>query len=313
MGSTKVRPATESLFSSSEICGFLDHIVLERRLSPYTLRNYRGSLIRFNAWLNNESPGLSILGTNKQIARSYLIETQKSLSRKTLSNHVSALRTFFQYCRTRKLTLENPFKNLSLPKSDKSLPKFLTVQQARELMEAPRVVHQDSRIGDFLSARDSIILELMYGAGLRVSEVVALNHEHLDLSQMIVRVIGKGKKERICPIVSRTAQKLKEFRIRYASDASLSSPLFTNQSGNRISQRWIQKLLKSCLQVADLPIDFTPHKLRHSFATHLLDNGADLRAVQELLGHASLSTTQVYTHVSVGRLKKAHRLAHPRA
>ena len=148
----------------------------------------------------------------------------------------------------------------------------------------------------------------MYGAGLRISEVAGLNHEHLDLHNLLVRVTGKGQKERICPILPRTVQKILCFRERYFSDTYLYSPLFTNSSGRRLSTRWIQLLLKKCLKAASLPLDFTPHKLRHSFATHLLDNGADLRAVQELLGHASLSTTQVYTHVSVGRLKKRTNL-----
>ena len=298
---------------SQEISKFLDHIILERRLSKHTLRNYRCALIRFQNWLQNEEPHVKLVDTNKQIARSYLVEVQNTLSRRTLANQVSALRTFFQYCRTHNWTNVNPFKNISLPKAEKSLPKFLTVQQAKALMDAPNVVHQNSKIADFLSARDRIILELMYGAGLRVSEVVGLNHEHLDLSKNFVRVIGKGQKERTCPIIDRTAKGIDNFRTRYSKDASLSCPLFTNQSGNRISSRWIQLLLKKCLKVASLPNDFTPHKLRHSFATHLLDNGADLRAVQELLGHSSLSTTQIYTHVSVGRLKKAHQLAHPRA
>ncbi|MEK9772356.1 MAG: site-specific tyrosine recombinase/integron integrase [Opitutae bacterium] len=298
---------------SSKITQFLDHLILERRLSEHTLRNYRGSLLQFSEWLDREESLRSILLTDKEIARSYLIEVQSNLSRKTLANQVSALRSFFQFCQVRGWTKSNPFKNLSLPKPEKTLPKFLTEAQAKLLMESPSQVHLHAKEADFLATRDRIILELLYGAGLRVSEVVALNHEHIDPHRMTVRVKGKGNKERVCPIVARTAETLIEFRKRHSRDASLSSPLFTNQAGKRLSTRWIQMLLKKCLKTADLPKDFTPHKLRHSFATHLLDNGADLRTVQELLGHSSLSTTQVYTHVSVGRLKKAHKLAHPRA
>ena len=296
-----------------ETCQFLDHIRLERRLSVYTLRNYRASIERFSNWLSKAETGTGLLTVKKQTARSYLIEIQKQLSRKTLANQMSALRSFYQFCQIRGWTNSNPFKNLSLPKPEKSLPRFLTEQQAKELMNSPNLVHQDSEQSEFFSTRDSIILELMYGSGLRVSEVTGLNHEHLDLARLTVRVAGKGQKERICPIVIQTAEKITEFRKRYAIDASLSSPLFTNLTGKRLSPRWIQKMLKKCLEISNLPSDFTPHKLRHSFATHLLDNGADLRSVQELLGHASLSTTQVYTHISVGRLKKAHNLAHPRA
>ena len=313
MDSTEIRHSVEGTGLCTEICQFLDHILLERRLSEHTLKNYKFSLQRFNLWLQKASISSGILETSKQTARSYLIESQGILSRKTLANQVSALRSFFQFCQTRGWSQANPFKNLSLPKPEKTLPKFLTEQQAKELMDSPYLVHQDSNSSDFLSARDRIILELMYGSGLRVSEVVGLNHEHLDMNQMLIRVRGKGNKERICPIAPRTAERLIAFRNKHSIDASLSSPLFTNQAGKRLSARWIQMLLKKCLKVCNLPLDLTPHKLRHSFATHLLDNGADLRAVQELLGHASLSTTQVYTHVSVGRLKKAHKLAHPRA
>ena len=169
---------------------------------------------------------MSIVQTTKQTARSYLIESQDLLARKTLANQVSALRTFFQFCQTRKWTQSNPFKNLSLPKPEKSLPKFLTTQQAKALMNSPSIVHQDSRESSF--SRDKIILELMYGAGLRISEVSNLNHEHLDLKNLSVRVIGKGQKERICPLIPQTVHKLVDFRARYSKDASLSSPLFTN-------------------------------------------------------------------------------------
>jgi len=296
-----------------EVVRFLDHLSLERRLSAHTLRNYKGALQKFAHWLGKDSNENKLNQVDRQIARSYLIEAQNSLSRRTLANQVSALRCFYQFCQTRGWVISNPFKNLSLPKAEKPLPKFLTEKQARALMSAPTLVHQDSNHADFLAMRDGIILELMYGAGLRVSEVVCLNHEHLDLPSGIIRVKGKGNKERTCPIVAITTSKLAQFRNSYSKDASLNAPVFTNQSGKRLSTRWVQLFLKKCLKIASLPQDFTPHKLRHSFATHLLDNGADLRAVQELLGHASLSTTQVYTHVSVGRLKNAHKLAHPRA
>ena len=296
-----------------EVVRFLEHLSLERRLSAHTLRNYKGALQKFAYWLGKDSNGNELNKVDRTIARSYLIEAQISLSRRTLANQVSALRCFYQFCQTRGWANSNPFKNLSLPKAEKPLPKFLTEKQARALMSAPTLVHQDSNHADFLAMRDGIILELMYGAGLRVSEVVSLNHEHLDIPSGIIRVKGKGNKERTCPIVAITASKLSQFRNSYSNDASLNAPVFTNQSGKRLSTRWVQLFLKKCLKLASLPQDFTPHKLRHSFATHLLDNGADLRAVQELLGHASLSTTQVYTHVSVGRLKNAHKLAHPRA
>ncbi|MDG1173346.1 MAG: tyrosine-type recombinase/integrase [Opitutales bacterium] len=315
MDATEVETTSnrEPAIPAPEVLKFLDHLALERRLSAHTLRNYKGALEKFTEWLSQESKENDLTKVDRQIARSYLVEAQRSLSRRTLANQISALRCFYQFCQTRDWANSNPFKNLSLPKVEKSLPKFLTEKQARELMSSPSLLHQESNHADFLAMRDGIILELMYGAGLRVSEVVGLNHEHLDLPGRVIRVRGKGNKDRTCPIIENTASKLVYLRKNYSHDASLHAPVFTNQSGKRLSARWVQLFLKKCLKIASLPQDFTPHKLRHSFATHLLDNGADLRAVQELLGHASLSTTQVYTHVSVGRLKNAHKLAHPRA
>ena len=312
MEAVKISHSTQSELPT-EVWQFLDHLTLERRLSEHTTRNYKLSISRFTHWLLLQSPSLSILESNKLVARSYLIEGQNSLSRSTIANHISALRSFFQYCQKRGWIEINPFKNLPIPKPDKPLPKFLTEQQAKILMSSPAFIHADSKNADFIISRDIIILELLYGAGLRVSEVVGLNHEHIDTANQAVRVKGKGAKERICPIVPRTAHKINEFRENLSVDASYPAPLLTNISGTRLTTRWVQLLLKKCLKYAGIPLDFTPHKLRHSFATHLLDNGADLRAVQELLGHASLSTTQVYTHVSVSRLKKAHKQAHPRA
>ncbi|MGA1101257.1 MAG: tyrosine recombinase XerC [Opitutales bacterium] len=312
MEAVEISHSTQSELPT-EVWQFLDHLTLERRLSEHTTRNYKLSISRFTHWLLLQSPSLSILESNKLVARSYLIEGQNSLSRSTIANHISALRSFFQYCKKRGWIEINPFKNLPIPKPDKPLPKFLTEQQAKILMSSPAFIHADSKNADFIISRDIIILELLYGAGLRVSEVVGLNHEHIDTANQAVRVKGKGAKERICPIVPRTAHKINEFRKNLSVDASYPAPLLTNISGTRLTTRWVQLLLKKCLKYAGIPLDFTPHKLRHSFATHLLDNGADLRAVQELLRHASLSTTQVYTHVSVSMLKKAHKQAHPRA
>ena len=158
-----------------------------------------------------------------------------------------------------------------------------------------------------------MIIELLYGAGLRVSELIGLNYGDLDGKRATVRVVGKGQKERVCPIGQVALRTISEFRKSYAKDSSHDRPIVINRQGSRLSARSVQAMLKKYLRSAKLPEDLTPHKLRHSFATHMLDNGADMRTVQELLGHESLSTTQVYTHVSVSRLKKAHLLAHPRA
>lgn len=297
-----------------EVGRFLDHLTLERRLSDYTRRNYRQALERFFDWLKIDLG--RIMNPNevtKIEARSYLVEFQSKYSRRTLRNHVSGLRSFFRFCQARGYCEGNPFHNLTLPKPDKPLPKFLTERQTKKLLSQPKEKQSSKEGMDFLPSRDLMALELLYAAGLRVSELVGLDYGHLDTVRATVRVMGKGQKERICPIGQVALATVCRFRDNFAKDASHDSPVVINRHGGRLTARSVQSMIKKYLRSAKLPEDLTPHKLRHSFATHLLDNGADLRAVQELLGHSSLSTTQIYTHVSVSRLKKAHRLAHPRA
>ncbi len=298
----------------AEVGAFLDHLALERRLSSYTKRNYGQALEKFFEWLRKDSGrNLRVDEVTKRDARSYLVEFQSQYSRRTLRNHVSGLRGFFKFCQTRGLCKVNPFHSLTLPKPDKPLPKFLTEKQTKKLLSQPKE-KQDLKEGvDFLASRDLMVLELLYAAGLRVSELVGLDYGHLDTVRATVKVMGKGQKERVCPIGKVALTTVCRFRDNFVPDASHHSPIVINRQGGRLSSRSVQSMIKKYLRSAELPEDLTPHKLRHSFATHLLDNGADLRAVQELLGHSSLSTTQIYTHVSVSRLKEAHHLAHPRA
>ena len=299
-----------------EIEDFLDHLTLERRLSSNTKRNYGHSLERFFKWMRMDSErAISPGDVTKAHARSYIVEAQANYSRRTLRNHISGLRSFFKFCQTRGWTEANPFHNLTLPKPDKPLPKFLSQEQMKDLLEQPKAntAKKGKKRNEFMHLRDLMILELLYGAGLRVSELVGLDYGHLDDKRATVRVVGKGQKERVCPIGQVALKTIVKFRKHYAKDSSHDSPIVINRRGGRLSARSVQSMLKKYLRSAKLPDDLTPHKLRHSFATHMLDNGADMRTVQELLGHESLSTTQVYTHVSVSRLKKAHMLAHPRA
>jgi integrase/recombinase XerC len=293
---------------------FCDYLAHERRVSPYTVRNYRAAIEHFvrhlelaGKWREDFS------GVTSTQVRSFLIEAGRSKARRTLHNHVSGLRTFYLYLLKQEVVANNPFTGLTLPKLDKPLPKFLTEAQMHGLLNAPILLWKDGRLGEFEAFRDSLILELLYGGGLRVSELCALNHGQVDLGQGVARVLGKGRKERICPLGPVALQCLKTFIQRFDLEAALSAPLVCGRSGKRMQPRQIQKRLKIHLAAAGLPLDMTPHKLRHSFATHMLDGGADLRAVQELLGHANLSTTQIYTHVSIARLKEAHKQAHPRA
>ena len=293
---------------------FAEHLSLERRLSNYTVRNYRHALVNFFAWLRTQvdwSGDLNVI--SKTFVRSYLVEEQRRLSRRTLRNHVSGIRMFFKFCMERKLAERNPFLGLTLPKVAKTLPKFLTERQADLLLSQPIQLIETDALEPFLAWRDRIVLEILYGGGVRVSELVGLNYGDLDLRRATVRVTGKGNKQRLCPIGENAVHCVRHFRSEFAQDSSINAPLIVNRAGKRLSVRSVQTLLKKYLRMAGLPDDLTPHKLRHSYATHMLDNGADLRSVQELLGHANLSTTQIYTHVTVARLKQVHGQAHPRA
>ena len=299
--------------SPEEIDKFIRFLSGEKRYSDYTLRNYLHAIRSFVSWLDSQKKEVRISEVNQSLARDYIIESQQIRSKRTVRNHISALRSFYQFCQSRNYLNNNPFRNLTLPKLEKKLPVFLSQEELIQLLEAPLKLEISSQHAEMIRVRDRIIMELLYGGGLRVSEVVGLNHGDLDLPKSLVRILGKGRKERVVPIPERTSSLLISFRENFCLDASSSSPLFTSSKAQRLTSRNVQLRLKKYLAFCQLPQDVTPHKLRHSFATHLLDNGADLRSVQELLGHSSLSTTQVYTHVSVGRLKKAHKLAHPRA
>jgi integrase/recombinase XerC len=293
---------------------FCDHLAHEHRFSVYTLRNYRAAVENFVRYLNDAGKWKEDFAAVTSIqVRSFLIEEGRNKARRTLHNQVSGLRAFYLYLRRQGIVENNPFTGLTLPKLDKALPKFLTETQMRTLLNAPILLWKDGQISEFKAFRDSLILELLYGGGLRVSELCGLNHGQVDLGQGVARVLGKGRKERLCPLGPVAVQCLRTFVQRFDLEAALNAPLVCTRKGKRMEPRQIQKLLKTHLAAAGLPLDMTPHKLRHSFATHMLDGGADLRAVQELLGHANLSTTQIYTHVSIARLKEAHKQAHPRA
>ena len=293
---------------------FCDHLAHERRVSDYTVRNYRAAVENFVRHLNDAGKWKEDFTAVTSIqVRSFLIEEGRNKARRTLHNQVSGLRAFYLYLRKQGIVENNPFTGLTLPKLDKPLPKFLTETQMRTLLNAPILLWKDGQISEFEAFRDSLILELLYGGGLRVSELCGLNHGQVDLEQGVARVLGKGRKERLCPLGPVAVQCLRTFVQRFDLKAALNAPLVCTRKGKRMEPRQIQKLLKTHLAAASLPLDMTPHKLRHSFATHMLDGGADLRAVQELLGHANLSTTQIYTHVSIARLKEAHKQAHPRA
>ena len=293
---------------------FLDYLAKERRYSAYTVRNYRQAFADFHAWLKQSGRGAEDFGklTAREV-RDFVIEAQRRYGRRTLHNHVSGLRTFYRYWMREEKLARNPFTGVPLPKLEKPLPKFLTEAQMLKLLGGPEKLLANETVDAFTALRDRLVLELLYGGGLRVSELVALDYGAIDFGSGSARVLGKGRKERICPLGGAAMTALRQFREKHAKASGRNDPVLVTPQHRRLAVGAVQQLVKRYLALADLPMDITPHKLRHSYATHLLNAGADLRSVQELLGHASLTTTQIYTHTSVARLKEIHAKAHPRA
>jgi len=300
---------------------FLDELRGERRLSPHTARNYEQAVRGFFSWLKeSEGRALAPEAVTRMQARGFIIESQRRLDRRTVHLHVSALRAFWKFLLRRSHVPASPWVGLVLPKLAKKLPLFLTEEHMRTLLAVPAQLAEnqagegsDAKKRAFALSRDGIMLEVLYGAGLRVSELAGLTWGQLDLEDGVARVRGKGNKERLCPLGATATEAMRAHRANFAPSTAHTAPVITQANGKPVSPRWVQLRLKTFLKLAGLPLDLSPHKLRHSFATHLLNRGADLRAVQEMLGHARLSTTQIYTHVGIARLQEAHRKAHPRA
>ena len=282
------------------------YLAVERNASSRTLKAYRQALTAFRA--ENKAPWKKCTAND---FRNYLfIIMKRGQARSYVRLQFSALRTFYQFLAARKGLRHNPVREVQLPKIDKKLPLVLTRQQVEELLAAPARVAKNRAAPVWMPRRDMAIMELFYSSGLRLSELTALDVADVDLYTESVRVFGKGRKERICPVGLPALEAISHYR---AAANVHSGPLFISKARRRMSTRSIWLILKRYLRHTSIPISISPHKLRHSFATHMLDRGADLRSVQALLGHASLSTTQIYTHVTVERLKKAYADAHPRA
>ncbi len=313
----------------SALTAFLSYLRNERQASGHTIDNYRRDIEQFAEIV------FSVSGENASApwgkvdvyqARGFLRELQgRELARASILRKISSMRTFYKFLVREGHVKTNPFAGLTSPKREKRLPKYLSVEQVGKLLDAPSQywkealregVAKDEAHAHLGETRDRAILEVIYSGGLRINEAVSLNLGDFDLINGIIKVKGKGKKERMCALGSPAVNAINRYRkVRalWTADDRPLAPIFVNKDGRRITARSIQRNLKKYLMTAGLPYDLTPHKLRHSFATHLLDAGADLRSVQELLGHANLSTTQIYTHISAERLKAVYRKAHPRA
>lgn len=319
---------------------FLAYLKLNRHVSPHTVRAYDSDVTQYLAWLAGETgKKMSALGASDldmSSVRSYIAELNRAgKARSSVARKLSALKTFTRYLRREDVIAHDPTAMTTAPKRDQTIPVFLTEPEVTRLIETPDT-------GDPLGRRDRAILELFYASGLRLSELVAIDLENLDLRGRMVRVMGKGGKERLVPFNQSTAAALRAWmndradilavrasrrpatppqaagrRIaaapKRASAAKAGDPLFINYRGTRLTDRSVDRLLRKHVALCSTRMGISPHALRHTFATHLLQRGADLRAIQELLGHAALSTTQRYTHVNAAQLIEVYRKSHPRA
>ncbi len=275
-----------------------------RNLSPNTLRAYTSDLGEFAAYMSLRNL-LSVKDFTLHNIRGYLaLEQAKEIARSSMLRKISALRSFAKYLSNRGMINSNPFKLFSAPKREKLLPKFMTEDEAARLM--------DTQVSARFGQRNKAILELMYSSGLRRSETVGLNVGDINFSEGYAKVLGKGNKERLVPVTDIALEAISNY-LSTRAGVTPSSPLFLGSRGTRISGEGLAQLVKQSAVKTNLARKITPHSIRHSFATHLLNNGCDLKTLQEMLGHKSLGATQVYTHVSLERLKKVYNAAHPKS
>jgi len=292
---------------SKAVRQFLDYVEKERGFSGHTVEAYKRDLMQFEQFLTEKRISLSIDGAmRKQNIRAFMFQLSNNGQRpRSVARKVAALKSFSKFCVRKGLLETNPSKVVATPKLDKPLPVFLTQKQAEEIK--PPVENK------FEDLRNFAVMEFFYGSGIRLSELHGLNFDSVDLRRETVRVLGKGKKERIVPLTSSAVEALNKYKPFYPGQTTPGSAIFVNKEGNRLSRRQIERIVGKELTGVSMQKKRSPHVLRHSFATHLMDSGADIRAVKELLGHSSLNTTQIYTHISREHLLRVYRQAHPRA
>ena len=290
----------------NEIDQFIRYLATERNVSVHTLEAYRSDLEQFSDFfLRERGKDADVETVNHLLIRSYLAFLHKSHKKSSIGRKLASIRAFFKYLLRMGKVAKNPAELVSTPKKEKRVPFHLTIDEVIALVEAPKGA-------ELLTLRDRVILETLYSCGIRVSELTGLDVMHLDLEEELVRVLGKGNKERIVPLGSYARQAITAY-LALRGNPPANAPLLLNARGGRLTSRSVGRIIdKYILKLATVK-KISPHTLRHTFATHLLEGGADLRAIQELLGHASLSTTQKYTHVSIDRLMEVYDKAHPKA
>ena len=291
---------------------FVAKLEHEKGFSEHTLRAYHKDLLQFDNFLKAEKRS-SLESINHLLLRRFLaVLRSKNYSKTTIARKLASIRSFFKFLIREGELVANPFEMLRTPKQDKKLPHFLSITEVDVLLKTP-----DS--STLMGLRDMAIMETLYSTGIRVSELVGLDEGSIDFLAGMIKVQGKGKKERLVPIGSPAIKAINEYidsksmsKKKEEKSVSRSEPLFLNKYGGRLTARSVARSLDKYLKVSGINLLTSPHTFRHSFATHLLDKGADMRSVQEMLGHSSLSTTQVYTHITTERLKNVYDKAHPR-
>lgn len=290
----------------SEISQFCSYLEIERNVSPHTMEAYRRDLCQLAAFVRQERGNDSgAADLDHLLLRRYLAQLGKSNAKSSIGRKLAAIRSFFKFLLRRGAVTKNPAELIATPKKGSRLPFHLDIDQATALMEAPMEEQKHE-------LRDRAILETLYSCGLRVSELTGLDVGDMDLAGGMVRVMGKGGKARIVPVGSRAVAAVTEYLAERVNSADHDA-LFLNTRGKRINRRSVARIIDTHVQRLASYKNISPHTLRHTFATHMLEGGADLRAIQELLGHASLSTTQKYTHVGIDRLMEVYDKAHPKA
>lgn len=301
------------------ISAFIESLATEKGFSENTCRGYRHDLEEFSTFLTESRPGgkarvrsdnpIEIDRVDGLTIRGFLGYLHKRNKKTTIARKLSTLRSFFKFLVRRGLTEDNPAETIRTPKQEKTIPDYLTVDEMFRLLDS---IHSNR----ILDLRNRAIFETLYSCGIRVSELVGLNTSDVDFGQALIRVFGKGGKERIVPIGEKALGAITNYRQKLKGErknsSKLGGPLFLNKNMGRLTARSVARILDKLVTTCGLLTPVSPHTLRHTFATHMLDAGADLRVVQELLGHMSLSTTQKYTHVSIDRLMETYDKAHPR-